>query len=52
MRKLEFPKTFLWGGGLADFQAEGGYEESGRGLTTLDFVTSGNIDQPRRLLLS
>ena len=49
MRKLEFPKTFLWGGGLADFQAEGGYEESGRGLTTLDFVTSGNIDQPRRL---
>mgnify|MGYP002974370093 CR=1 FL=1 len=30
MRKLEFPKTFLWGGGLADFQAEGGYEESGR----------------------
>lgn len=48
-RHLSFPENFLWGGGLADFQAEGGYEESGRGLTTLDFVTSGDQDHPRRI---
>lgn len=47
--KLEFPKDFLWGGGIADFQAEGGYEESGRGLTTLDFVTQGSATEPRKI---
>lgn len=48
-RSFMFPDGFLWGGGLADFQAEGGYEESGRGLTTLDFVTRGSKDEPRKI---
>lgn len=47
MRKLEFPKKFLWGGGIADFQAEGGYYESKRGLTTHDFLTAGSVDKQR-----
>lgn len=49
MRELNFPENFLWGGGLADFQAEGDYEGSGRGLTTLDFVTDGSHTEPRRI---
>lgn len=49
MKKQEFPKSFLWGGGIADFQAEGAYEESGRGLTTLDFITNGSHTEPRKI---
>lgn len=48
-KKLNFPKNFLWGGAIADFQAEGGYYESGRGLVTLDFVTQGSKDTPRKI---
>ena len=48
-RILQFPQDFLWGGAIADFQAEGGYEESGRGTVTLDYVTQGSKDTPRLL---
>ncbi len=49
MKHLSFPKNFLWGGAIADFQAEGGYTESGRGLVTLDFVTQGTKDELRKI---
>lgn len=45
---MQLPKTFLWGGATADFQFEGGYQEDGRGLSTHDFETDGNVSRPRR----
>ena len=44
---MQLPKTFLWGGATADFQFEGGYDEGGRGLSTHDFETDGNQENPR-----
>ena len=44
---MQLPETFLWGGATADFQFEGGYDEGGRGLSTHDFETDGNQDNPR-----
>ena len=32
---MKLDKSFLWGGATADFQVEGGYQEGGRGLSTL-----------------
>lgn len=47
MEKIKLKDTFLWGGATADFQVEGGYQEGGRGLSTHDIETDGNIDNPR-----
>lgn len=44
---MKVPKTFLWGGAVADFQCEGGYQEGGRGLSTHDFETDGSVQHPR-----
>lgn len=44
---MKLSKDFLWGGAIADFQAEGGYQEGGRGLSTHDFESAGSVDQPR-----
>ncbi|MDO3408506.1 6-phospho-beta-glucosidase [Saccharibacillus sp. CPCC 101409] len=33
-----FPADFLWGGAIAASQAEGGFDEGGRGLSTSDMV--------------
>lgn len=44
---MQLPKSFLWGGATADFQFEGGYDEGGRGLSTHDFETDGNQENPR-----
>ena len=44
---MRLSKDFLWGGAIADFQAEGGYQEGGRGLSTHDFESAGSIDHPR-----
>ncbi|MBR3327618.1 MAG: glycoside hydrolase family 1 protein [Atopobiaceae bacterium] len=44
---MQLPETFLWGGATADFQFEGGYDEGGRGLSTHDFETDGNQENPR-----
>ena len=44
---MNVPKTFLWGGATACFQFEGGYQEGGRGLSTHDFETDGNLENPR-----
>ncbi len=40
-------KDFLWGGAVADFQCEGGFDEGGKGLSTHDFETDGNLKEPR-----
>ena len=40
-------KGFLWGGAVADFQCEGGFDEGGKGLSTHDFETDGNLKEPR-----
>ena len=42
-------KDFLWGGATAANQHEGGYNEGGRGLSTFDAVTGGNVDTPRKI---
>ncbi len=47
MDHKHLPKTFLWGGATADFQVEGGYQEGGRGLSTHDIETNGNVQNPR-----
>lgn len=41
MEKFRFPEGFLWGGAIAANQAEGGYLEGGKGLTTVDLMPTG-----------
>lgn len=36
MNKIKFPDNFLWGGAIAACQAEGGYNEGGRGMAVSD----------------
>lgn len=43
----QFPKNFLWGGAIAANQAEGAYNEDGRGLVQTDVTTGGTVDSPR-----
>lgn len=42
-----FPKNFMWGGAIAANQAEGAYNEGGRGLVQTDVTTGGTVDRPR-----
>lgn len=42
-----FPKNFLWGGAIAANQAEGAYNEDGRGLVATDVTTGGSVNSPR-----
>lgn len=44
---MAFPKNFMWGGAIAANQAEGGYNEKGRGLTNYDFMTAGSAEVHR-----
>lgn len=44
---MRVDRAFLWGGAVADFQYEGGYQKGGRGLSTHDFETAGAHRQPR-----
>ncbi|WP_373236832.1 6-phospho-beta-glucosidase [Hungatella hathewayi] len=37
----DFPETFLWGGATAANQCEGGYQEEGCGLSTVDTIPYG-----------
>lgn len=41
MCRDKFPESFLWGGAIAANQAEGGYQEKGRGLSNIDVIPSG-----------
>lgn len=47
MTKTQFPKNFLWGGAIAANQAEGAYNEGGRGLVQTDVTTGGSVNSPR-----
>lgn len=49
MSTLQFPKGFLWGGSIAAHQCEGAYQEGGKGLGMMDFVTTGSYEQPRHI---
>lgn len=44
---MAFSKDFLWGGAVAGNQYEGGFQEGGRGLSTLDVLTGGGYRKPR-----
>ncbi|WP_234497664.1 6-phospho-beta-glucosidase [Vibrio maritimus] len=44
-----FPKNFLWGGAIAANQAEGGYREGDKGLTTVDMIPYGDNRMPVKL---
>lgn len=46
---IKFPKDFLWGGATAANQLEGAYDKDGKGLSTMDLLTGGNNDKPRRI---
>jgi len=39
--EIQFPAPFLWGGALAANQAEGAYQEDGKGLSTSDLQPAG-----------
>ncbi|MFV0556373.1 MAG: glycoside hydrolase family 1 protein [Lactovum sp.] len=45
---MGFPKDFLWGGATAANQAEGGWDQGGRGLSNSDHVTNGSHTVARR----
>ena len=40
---------FLWGGGTAASQFEGGFHEGGKGLNNMDVVTDGSKDRLRKI---
>lgn len=42
-----FPKGFLWGGATAANQAEGAWNEGGRGPAMTDVTTGGTVKEPR-----
>ena len=44
---MTFPKNFLWGGATAANQAEGAWNEGGRGPALTDVTTGGTKDTPR-----
>ena len=41
MTGQKMPKNFLWGGAVAANQAEGGWDEGGRGLANVDLLPQG-----------
>ncbi len=46
---MAFSKDFLWGGAVAGNQYEGGFQDGGRGLSTMDAVTGGGYKKPRMI---
>lgn len=48
-KTYSFPKDFLWGGATAANQLEGAYNEDGKGLSTMDLLTGGDHQTPRRI---
>ena len=46
---MGFKEGFLWGGATAANQIEGAYRTDGRGLTTMDTLTVGNVNTPRQI---
>ena len=52
MNKKEnvFPKDFLWGGATAANQCEGAYDVGGKGVSTADCITAGDLKTPRQIV--
>lgn len=46
---MAFPKDFLWGGAIAANQAEGGWQEGGKGISCPDICTGGSHTQSKRI---
>ncbi|MGY3704917.1 6-phospho-beta-glucosidase [Vagococcus martis] len=44
---MNFPKDFLWGGAIAANQAEGAYNEGGKGLSVQDVTRKGWQEPPQ-----
>ena len=44
---MSFPSNFMWGGATAANQAEGGWNEGGRGPSIFDVMTTGDTKNPR-----
>lgn len=44
---MSFPKNFYWGGAIAANQAEGGWNEGGRGPALTDVTTGADVNTPR-----
>lgn len=49
MDKLRLKDNFLWGGSIAAHQCEGAFNEDGKGLGIMDFVTTGSYKKPREI---
>lgn len=45
---MGFSENFLWGGAIAANQAEGGWQEDGKGEAVSDHLTGGSLHQKRR----
>lgn len=46
---MGFREDFLWGGAVAAHQAEGGWNEGGKGISIADVMTAGANNVPRRI---
>lgn len=46
---MAFPKNFLWGGAIAANQAEGAWQEDGKGISIADLYTGGSYQVNRRI---
>lgn len=46
---MGFREGFLWGGAIAAHQAEGGWQEGGKGISIADIMTAGANGVPRRI---
>lgn len=48
---MEFPKDFLWGSAIAANQAEGAWDEGGKGASIIDHLTGSRNDGKRMVTL-
>ena len=46
---MGFRKDFLWGGAIAAHQAEGAWNEGGKGVSIADVMTAGSNGVARRI---
>lgn len=49
MKAYKFPENFLWGGATAANQIEGGFYETGKGVSTADCCTRGSRTKSREI---
>lgn len=49
MKDKGFPDNFLWGGAIAAHQAEGAWDQNGKGISTADVMTRGQHGQARQI---